>query len=158
MANDYGIQISAPGVSVSGAKTSQLLLNTEYAFLKIDTQNDAGFRTITLLITNEPPYNPPSGYYNTWTVLYKFKHGYTYIPCLESLFYINSAPAGNNPQQYFMDYGIICQQTPADSVYLYAVADTSYVYIICDKYGANDLISGTTVQITTHVFVQDIGV
>lgn len=133
-------------------------MNTSYAFIKIDTQNKAGFQTITLLITNDPPYSPPTGFFNTWTVLYKFKHGYTYTPSLESLFYVTSAPAGNNPQQYFMDWGVICQLTPGDSVYLYAVADATWVYIICDKYGQNDYVGGTTVQITTHVFVEDIGV
>lgn len=164
MADNYGIFITAPGTdasqgsqSVSGSKA---VLNTSNPFIKIDTQNKTGFQTVTLLITNNPP--EPSSGTDAYTVLYKFKHGYTYQPCLETLFYVTTPPVGSTgTQTYFMDEGIVGQHTVDDAAYLFAIADSTYVYIICDKY--NDLagqpnnLSGTNVTITTHVFVEDGG-
>jgi len=162
MAQDFGIIISPPGSSVTD-RNSQFTLNTSNPFIKIDTQNDAGFKTITLIITTDPPEPPPTGALN-YTQLYKFKHNYTYIPSLETLFYVSSpptAPYNTATQTYFQDSGTIGGATINANAGLYAVADATYVYIYCTKYstdGSITLLTGTNVQITTHVFVEDIGV
>lgn len=160
MAQDVGIIITQPGASVSNAAPGQVALNTSNPFIKIDTQNPVGFQTITLLITHDPP--EPSTGTDAYTVLYKFKHGYNYTPSLETLFYVsNLAPGLNGGMQYFQDTGFLGGHTVDDGVYLYAVADATWVYIICDKYndlaGQPNVLTGTNITITTHVFVEDIG-
>jgi hypothetical protein len=164
MAQDYGILITTPGTDVAGAPANQISLNTSNPFIKIDTQNKAGFQTIQLLVTNDPP-NPgafPNLY--TYTELYKFKHGYTYIPSLEALFYVQNFPPGlNGGQTYAQDNLFLGGKTADDSTNIYAEADATYVYIMCQKYkddlnGQTNIITGTNIQITTHVFVEDIGV
>lgn len=164
MAQDVGIIITQPGSSVGSAKPAQIALNTSNPFIKIDTQNPVGFQTITLIITTDPPepINPATDKYTT---LYKFKHGYTYTPSLETLFYVsNFAPGLVGGQTYFQDTGFLGGHTVDDGVYLYAVADATWVYIICDKQndqsglGKANVLTGTNVSITCHVFVEDIGV
>jgi hypothetical protein len=161
MAQDVGIIVSQPGTSVSGASASQISLNTSNPFIKLDTQNRAGFQTLTLLITTDPP-EPVNPATDSYTTLYKFKHGYLYIPSVETLFYVVTPPPGiAGGQTYFLDGGFLGGHTVDDGVYVYAVADTTWVYIICDKFndqsglGAANLLTGTTLQITTHVFVEN---
>lgn len=159
---DFGIIISPPGIGVSNLTASQSVLNTSYAQLKIDTQNAQGFQTILLLITTDPP-EPVGPATDKYTVLYQFKHNYKYVPSLETLFYVSSPPPGATfTQTYFQDFGQIGAHTIADAVFLKSVVDATYVYIVVDKQnfggGSANLLTGTNVQITTHVFVDDIGV
>jgi hypothetical protein len=51
-----------------------------YPYTKLDTQNVVSFQTISLLFNSEPPQPPSGAPYYTNTVVYKFKHGYSYIP------------------------------------------------------------------------------
>jgi hypothetical protein len=162
MADDFGILISAPNKSAVGAKTEDILLSSSHPFIKIDTQNPVGFQTITLIITTDPPEPSVIGVPN-YTQLYKFKHGYTYVPSLESLFYVSSAPPApynSATQTYFQDSGTLGGATINASAFLYAIADDTWVYIYCSKVsfdGSITLLTGTNVQITPHVFVEDIG-
>lgn len=164
MAQDYGILITAPGADANNPAGNQIVMDTSNPFIKIDTQNPAGFTTLLLLITNDPtePVFPATDRY---TVVAQFAHGYKYIPSLESLFFVQTlAPGLNGGMQYFLDTGFLGAHTADDGVYMYAVADATNVYIIVDKFndqsgvGANNPLNGTTLQITLHVFVEDIGV
>lgn len=163
MADDFfGIKITAPGNDVDTAPTQQVTMDTSKPFIKIDTQNPNGFVSLTLIITTNPP-EPVGPATDKYTVLYQFAHGYKYVPSLESLFFVTSPPPGAAfTQTYFQDFGQIGAHTVADAVYLFAVADKTNVYIICDKYNAGaglpNLLTGTNVNITLHVFVEDIGV
>jgi hypothetical protein len=158
MAQDFGILISQPGVSVSNAKTSQIVMNTAHPFIKLDTQNPKAFQNILLLITTDPPEPAPGA--ATYTTVYSFPHGYTYIPSLETLFFVTSPPPSTvTYQTYFQDSGIIGQKTLADQAKLYAVADAKNVYFIIRKTsgtGTPNLLTGTTIQIGQHVFLDDI--
>lgn len=160
MAENVGIIISSAGNSAVGAKAANILMNTAHAFIKIDTQNDAGFQTITMIITTDPP--EPSGGTDAYTQLYKFKHGYTYIPSLETLFFVSSPPPIlTGGQVYSQDSIFLGAHTVDDGVTIYAIADATWVYFICDKFndgtGHANILTGTNLQITTHVFVEDIG-
>jgi hypothetical protein len=163
MAQDFGVIITQPGASVANAKTAQIALNTSNPFLKIDTQNPVGFQTVTLLITTDPP-NPTPGGPDTFTIVYQFKHGYNYVPSLESLVYVKVPPPGANySQTYFQGTGIIGAHSIGDAAYFYVVADKTNVYFIVDKYDSGsfsspNLLTGTVLLVTTHVFVEDIGV
>jgi hypothetical protein len=136
-------------------------MNTSHPFIKIDTQNTNGFVTLTLSIVNDPP-EPSGAATDAYTTLYQFKHGYTYIPSPEVLFNVtNFAPGLVGGQSYFLESGFLGGHTAFDGVTLYAVTDATYVYIIVDKFnsgGSANTLTGTNVTITTHVFVDDIGV
>lgn len=160
---DYGIRTSLPGKSVFDTGGTNLNFATDRAFIKIDTQNNKGFQTITLIVTNDPP-EPSGGNIFAYTVLYSFNHGYKYVPSLESLFYITTPPPSTSfYQKYFQDFGICGAYTAFDEAALWAVADATKVYIVCGKYkdtfggASSNLLTGMNVQITTHVFVEDIG-
>ena len=162
MADNFGILVTQPGISTTNAPANKVLLNTKNPFIKIDTQNTAGFTTILLIIVTEPPEPVPNG--TTNTTLYKFKHNYTYVPSIESLFYVTVppvAPYNNGTQLYFQDSGQIGAASVGALASLRAITDATYIYIICSKQsfdGSKTNLSGTSVQITVHVFVDDIGV
>jgi hypothetical protein len=161
-AQDYGILISQPGVDVANATASQEMLNTSYPALKIDTQNAAGFQTILLSILTDPPEpNVGIGQYETYTIVYKYKHGYSYRPSIETLFYITVPPPGAHySTPYFLDWTILGAQSVDDSAAMYAVCDDTWVYYIVQKsndgLGSSNLLSGTAIQITTHVFLDGV--
>lgn len=160
--DDYGIKTSIPGSDAIVATGTLLNFSSANPFIKIDTQTSTGFQTITLLITTDPP-EPVFPVLNTFTTVYQFKHGYSYTPSLETLFFVQSAPPGTHfTQTFFLDAGQIAAQTADDGVILYAIADKTNVYFVVGKYndgtGSANLLTGTTVQITVHVFVEDIGV
>lgn len=160
--SDYGIIISNPGSSVSDVASAQIALKTSNPFIKIDTQNAAGFQTITMIITTDPP-EPVGPATSAYTTLYRFKHGYTYIPSLETLFFLSTPPAVlAGYQLYAQDRIFLGGHSVNDGVYLYAVATATWVYIICEKQnlggGFANVLTGTNLLITTHVFVEDIGV
>lgn len=164
MAQDFGIFITQPGTSVTGAAANKTLMNTSYPFIKIDTQASAGFQTLLMLITNDPP-EPSGGAIDKYTVLYQFAHGYKYLPALETLFWDKQPGAGTaNAQAYSQDGIFLSTNTAFDYAYLYAIADATNVYLICHKFldsasgGSANLLTGTNVQITIHVFVEDVGV
>lgn len=164
MADNFGILVTQPGISTTNAPANKVLLNTKNPFIKIDTQNTAGFTTILLIIVTEPPEPVPNG--TTNTTLYKFKHNYSYVPSIESLFYVTVqpvAPYNNGTQLYFQDSGQIGAASVNASASLRAITDATYIYIICSKVNfdsgvSKTNLSGTSVQITVHVFVDDIGV
>lgn len=159
---DYGIKTSIPGSNALTASGVSLNFSSANPFIKIDTQTKTGFQTITLLITTDPP-EPSGGATDTFTTVYQFKHGYTYTPSLETLFFVVSPPPGTHfTQTYFLDGGQIAAQTADDGAYLFAVADKTNVYFVVGKFndglGSANLLTGTTIKITVHVFVEGIGV
>lgn len=162
MSQDFGIIITQPGTAVANAPVSKVSLNTSNPFIKLDTQNPKAFQSLLLLITTDPP-EPVSPATNTYTVVYQFAHGYKYVPSIETLFFVNSPPPGTLfIQNYFLDGGQIAGQTIADGAFLYTITDKTNVYFIINKFktsgGSSNLLTGTTVTITPHVFVDDIGV
>lgn len=160
MAQDFGIIITQPGTAVANAPTSKVTLNTSNPFIKLDTQNPKAFQSLTLLITTDPP-EPVGTATNTYTTVASFAHGYTYYPSIETLFNITTPPPGTTfMQTYFLDNGQIGGMTINDGVFLYALADYTKVYFIINKFkgtgGSSNLLTGTTITITSHVFVDGV--
>lgn len=160
---DYGLKISLPGVNAHTAGTSQSTNIGQYPQLKLDTQNPMAFQNILLLIISDPP-EPVSPATDAFTTVYQFAHGYKYVPSVETLFYVKNPPSTNFYQEYFQDMGIIAAQSVGSFVTLYASTDATNVYFIIDKFdnfqfgAAPNLLTGTTIQISCHVFLDDIGV
>lgn len=162
MAEDYGIKITQPGTSVGAAGLNQTTLNTAYAQLKIDTINTAGFQTLTLSIVTNPP-EPVGPATHKYTILYQYKHGYTYKPAIETLFNITTPPpATSYSTPYFLDWAVVKASSPDDYAAIYAVADDTNIYFIVDKFndgfGSPNLLTGCNMSITTHSFLDGIGV
>lgn len=158
MAQDYGMVISEPGVSTSDATGPKQVFNSSRTHLKLDTQNPNALKTILLLITNDPP---EPGTSPTRTLLHKYKHGYKYIPTVDSLVYVKTPPPTTSSyQQYFMNWGVFSQMNTVDFAALYITTDADWIYIYCEKYrglSANPL-SGASLQITIRAHVDDIGI
>lgn len=159
MAQDFGILITQPGVSTVGAPTNQVLMNTTNPFIKLDTQNSNAFQSLLLLLVNDPP-EPVGPATHKYTTVAQFKHNYKYIPAVEMLFFVSNAGASTaNTQLYFQDSGQLSAHSINDYAALYAVADATNVYLIIDKYnngGSPNILTGTNIQITSHVFVEDL--
>lgn len=168
MNNDnYGISISLPGKDATTSSGPQLGFNTNYPFAKIDTQNPNAYQSFLLIITTDPPEPAgTTGNNYTYTLLYKFKHGYTYTPQHESLIWVEQPGAGTaNSQTYALDLCVISRHSAYDQAALIMVAGDTYIYIVCQKFydsgtgiGQHNLLTGTNLKITTHVFADDIGV
>lgn len=161
--SDYGVKISLPGVNVQENNPTSQTTNLNFPNLKLDTQNTNAFQSILLLITNDPP--EPSSPGDKFTTVYKFAHGYTYVPSVETLFTVKSAAPGTVfYQSYFQDMGIVASQNVGSFVTMYASSDETNVYFIVDKTDqmnigpAPNLLTGLTMQISCHVFLDDIGV
>lgn len=163
-ADDYGIILTQPGVDSGGVPVKQTTLNTRFPMMKIDTQNAAGFQTILLSIVNDPPEPPPTNSY-TYTVVYKYQHGYTYKPAIETLFNVTTPPPSTSySTPYFLDWTALASKTFDDFAGMYAVADDTWIYYIVVKFrgstgpGQTNLLTGTNIQITTHCFLDGVGV
>lgn len=160
MAQDFGIIITQPGTAVTNAPTSKVSLNTSNPFIKLDTQNPKAFQSLLLLITTDPP-EPVGPATNTYTIVYQFPHGYKYVPSVETLYFVTSPPPATLfIQNYFLDGGQIAGQTVNDGAFLYTITDQTNVYFIINKFktvgGSSNLLTGTSVAITPHVFVDDV--
>lgn len=161
--SDFGILISQQGAAVNNAQTAQILFDSSKPFIKMDTQNPVSFQSILLIITTNPP-EPTGGATDNYTTLFSFAHGYKYVPSLETLFFVKApppSPNNNGTQTYFQDSGQIGGASIGSTAYLYTIADKTNVYCICHKQnfdGVGTLLTGTNVLISSHVFVEDIGV
>jgi hypothetical protein len=160
MAQDFGIIITQPGTAVANAPTSKVSLNTSNPFIKLDTQNPKAFQSYLLLITTDPP-EPIGPATNTYTTVAFFAHGYKYVPSLETLFNVTTPPPGTLfMQNYYLDGGQIAGQTTNDGAFLYAITDQTNVYFIVNKFkgpgGLSNLLTGTNIAITVHVFVDGV--
>jgi len=159
-AQDFGIIITQPGTAVANAPTSKVSLNTSNPFIKLDTQNPKAFQSYLLIITTDPP-EPVGPATNTYTTVASFAHGYKYVPSVETLFNLTSPPPGTTfMQTYFQDGGQIGGHTVNDGAFLYTLTDQTNVYFIVNKFktagGSSNLLTGTNVTITVHVFVDDV--
>jgi hypothetical protein len=64
-------------------------------------------------IVNDPP--EPAGAGHRYTVIYSYKHGYTYKPAIETLFNITTPPpATSYSTPYFLDWTALAAKTVDD--------------------------------------------
>jgi len=156
----FGLKISVPGVEVNNAKNNQLVLNSKYPFIKLDTQSTVAFQTINLVFFKDTPEPVGPSWLDTYTTVYQFKHGLNYTPKVWALFQVVTPPVGTHfYQAYFHEAGVIGAHTVDDEVSMYYTVDNQNVNIVVDKFNdglgnANNLI-GTVMKITMFVFVDD---
>lgn len=164
MSQDYGINISPPGVNATTAGANQLLMNSNYPFYKIDTQNKNGFRTTFINFLTDPPEPPSGSAAYQFTVVYSYPHNYKYITAIQALFYAKVAPTGTGfTQKYFFDTGTIASHTAFDGCDFFCYADATNIYFVIRKYrdtangGLANNLSGAFYQITVYNPVEDVG-
>lgn len=164
MSQDYGINISPPGVNAETSGASGLLMNSSYPFYKIDTQNKNGFRTTFLNFLTDPPEPAPGSSATVYTVVYSYPHNYKYITAIQALFFAKVTPTGTAfSQKYFFDSGQIAAHTAFDGVTFFCYADATNIYFIIGKFrdtvdgGLANNLAGAFYQITVYNPVEDVG-
>ena len=157
------LSISSNGVDVRSAKNSQLVFSDKYPFHKLDKTNSVSFQNIRLYFNNDTPN--PSGIgadiYNR-TLVYQFKHGYSYIPATWLELFVIS---GLYVNFFYQEYGVIAltRNFPYCAAELHYTVDATNVNIYIDKFydlsgGATTVptVASISLLIRFYVFVEDL--
>lgn len=159
MSNNLGpISVSKKGLSVNIAGNEDIIFNTRYPFAKIDTTNPVSFQIINIAFFNEPPRPALDSGLNVKTLIYKYAHGYDYIP---STYFLISK---NNFQEVLGAEGsLIAGNYTAFGQYaaFEVEVDATYIYFYVNVYdiGIFDsyvTVAGTNLSIRAYVFVNDL--
>ena len=156
--SDFGITVVGNGKNASGAQIQDVLLTTKYPLSKIDRTNPVSFSNIHVVFTSNPPIGP--------TLIYRFAHGYKYIPSDWSMIQVN-ATAPYVPG-YVIGNGALLAipgNLPGTYATIYVEADDTYInYYVNRMYATYDIgggpvavtLAGVSIRIRTYVFVQDV--
>lgn len=160
MRQDYGMVSSRRGVDAADARAAERLLDMTQEFMKLDTANDAAFKSITFTFNQNPPEVANT---TTRTVVYRYKHNYTYRPTIWSLVQTVTTPASNFTQAYFQSVGVLAARTAFDGASFGVLADEKDVIFYVDKYqdtafgGLPNNLIGTILTVRVYVFANDVG-
>jgi hypothetical protein len=161
--NDLGpISVSGPGTSLTTAQGKQLTFNTRYPFAKLDSTKTPSFQIITLFFNTEPP-NPvvaPGFSGSLETLVYRYAHGYTYIPATWFLISLDNFVTTLGSEGAWI-VGAATGFSPANVQFNIKV-DSTYVNFYVNKNWSNDGITpapsviGFSVTIRAYIFVNDL--
>lgn len=161
---DYGIKVSTDEIDAKGAAMRDLLLSTRYPFHKLDVTKRESFQNISLNFVNEPPTPDGVGTTSLETTVYRFEHGYTYIPAVWVLYqnlYVTATVL------YGYRENIINTISAGSFAFLVTYVDDKYVtfkvrknYFIADPLNPPALpnIAGYKLKLRCYVFAEDVGV
>lgn len=154
------ILISQNGTDVRNATNAQLLFTTQYAFMKLDTQNSNSFVNIQLTFTQDVPY---SAGFTTKTLVVSLPHGYTYIPQTWIMYQNSGAPGGSSGFTYGYEDSVIVANDVADGSYLHIEVDATnvYFYVIKQAVGfvpSNASVNGFVLKFRLYVAVDGVGI
>jgi len=160
--SDYGITVSSPNVDTKTASITQQLLTTKYPLMKLDRNNPVSFQNIRIMFNNEPP-SPTANNTNN-TLLYSFKHNYSYTPAIWSFCKADGVTiAGVTGTSYFTDSGLIGGNDTVVNTSFAQIkvgADTTYCYIYIVKFtnstGTPTYVAGAALNFRFYVFAQDV--
>lgn len=163
--NNGPISVSAPGKSLIGATAQDITFSTRYPFAKLDSTNINSFEIISLFFNTEPPnpVAPTSTATHSNTLVYQYKHGYTYTPSTWFLLSINNFANTLGPEGSMIIS--IGNQPGSTNAILNVVVDNTYVYFYIYKtwgysFGTPDPfppnIIGYTVSIRAYIFAEDL--
>lgn len=161
---DTGIKVSREDVDVFEATGDDLLLDMDSPLAKLDSSKDTSFRNILITFANDPPNPDGISDFNQETEIYKFKHGYDYIPSTWIL-YQNLTPASSGVSiEYAMYGGVIYSPDAGAAAYFFFTVDETYIRLIVRKTYISGFGSGVAsivgfrLRIRVYVFAEDIGV
>ncbi len=144
------ITIVKSGYDVQSATGTNILLNSDYPFTKLDTQNIVSFQTISLLFNREPTQPPGTAPYYANTLIYQFPHGYNYVPS-PWLMWQNSdpefppSPGNGNTATTFYPFGDDTSGGDAITIMNSSGSLNANSYLALESYGEQ----GTSVQVTS---------
>lgn len=166
MAAGVGIQIFSP----TGNGPSKVIFTTKYPFAKLDTQlgidltknpvsGPVSFQNISIIFKNEPPVTAGG---TQSTLIYKFKHGYDYMPTWWVL-YQNTIGSNDSAQWNYGNEGSVIVSTleAFNFAQLIINVDTKYMYIYVFKSWASALdpapnIKNFMITIRAYIFTDPI--
>ena len=159
---DQGLKISKENIDVSNATGDNILLDINKPLHKLDVTNTVSFQNLLVIFNNEPPNPDGVTSFSLDTEIYKFKHGYSYIPCTWFL-YQNLTPNSVGSVEYAQYGGQIASPDAGSSAYLYYYIDPTYFHIVVRKnyqfgvgIGVTSII-GYRLRLRIYVFAEDIG-
>lgn len=163
--NQGPISVSSPGNSLIGATGKQITFSTRFPFHKLDSTNPNSFEIITLFFNTEPP-DPPSNATGTTTsntLIYKFEHGYTYVPSSWFLISLDNFATTIGPEgTQILTIGQIPGSTNAilnvqvDATYVYFYVFKTWGYVFGTPDPTPPHIIGFSVSIRSYIFVNDL--
>ena len=149
--------------SVTGVITNNVLLTTRYPFHKLDSTLTQSFQIITVFFNTEPPdpTSPTTGNTTTSkTLVYKYAHGYTYLPSTWFLLSLDgfSTTIGAEGATILNNGALL------SSAYFNVEVDTLNVYFYVTKSWPNPTgtvpapphIIGFAVSVRAYIFVEDL--
>lgn len=160
---DTGIHISEEDKNAYTSTGTDLLLDMDSPLAKLDSSNDVSFQNILLTFNTEPPNPDGVTSFNRDTEVYRFKHGYSYIPATWMM-YQNLTPDSVGSVAYSTIGGVIASPDAGSAAYLFYYVDSTYVHIVVRKSFQSGVGSGVTaiigyrLRIRIYVFAEDIGV
>jgi hypothetical protein len=160
---DLGLKISEDGVSVEKATEDQILMDFDKPFAKLDTTNENSFKNIKLFFANDPPNPDGITDFNLRTEVYRFKHGYDYVPATWLLFENLTYASSLGSVQYGQGGSVIASEGAGSAAYLgYYVTDTDFVIFVNKGFvsgfgvGVTN-IAGSQLRLRIYVFAEDVG-
>lgn len=156
------MSVSQNGVDLRNASASQLVFSSQYPFAKLDRTNNVSFQNISILFNTEPPNPDGISVFTLTTLVYKFAHGYTYVPSTWFMMQ-NPSPGSVGLQPAYQQEGgdiIITNEADGTSAVLSMQADSTNVYLYVTKnYTSGDTlpnIQGFSINIRIYVFAGDL--
>lgn len=161
------ISVSAPGTSLQGALAKDVTFSTRYPFHKLDSTNPNSFQVISLFFNTEPPdpVMPTSTATFSNTLVYKFAHGYTYVPSTWFLFSVDNFTTTRGPEGTIFFDGVGAQLPDSTNAIINVSVDNTYVYFYVLKqwgyvFGTPDPnpphVIGITLSVRAYIFVNDL--
>lgn len=161
------ISVSAPGTSLSGALGKDITFSTRFPFHKLDSLNQNSFEIIALFFNSEPPNPTPPTTTTTYsnTLVYQYKHGYSYVPSTWFLLSNNNFTTTTGPEGSMIFVSPTSGLPGNTNAILNISVDSQYVYFYILKqwgyaFGTPDpnppSILGLTVSVRAYIFVNDL--
>src|SRR5574337_828212 len=121
-------KVARKGYDASSAQDANLLVNSKYPFIKLDTDSSVSFQTIVFTFNTDPP-EPVLPSTSQDTTVYSFPHGYNYKPSFWALIQtLAPIPATHFYQAYFQSSGVVSAYTSSDSASFTVTADNQNIY------------------------------
>jgi hypothetical protein len=160
--SNFGIKVSSNGVDISKATVSETLLSSQSPLMKLDSTVKTSFQNIVIFFSKEIPN--PGASQSSDTLIYRFKHTYTYTPSIWAMCQaVGVTIRGTVQTTYFTDTGLIGGNNTAINssfVTISTGADDTYCYIYAHKFtkstGVEAPVIGVFLNLRFYAFVNDL--
>lgn len=151
--------ISKDGYDTRSASNEQLLVNSDYPFAKLDTQNNVSFQNIRIFFSRDTPFTAGA---TVKTLVYSFAHGYTYVPQVWVLYQNQGSTGLGTGFSYGYEDSLILGNDAFNTATLHIEVDSQNVNVYVIKQTSaipnNPNIASYVLLLRVYVFVDDVGV